>query len=209
MESEPGKAYATLKRMGAKPGDSLDDGSFNLIEHLEANLTNSESVERIASYFARVSQEYPPLNISTLPASVKSKLDDPDKLDQAPVLSESEIMEKIMKSKKPKSGIPGDLPRRIVQQFAPQLAKPFTFIYNNIIQSGEWPAIWKVEHGIPLQKCTNPTNEDDLRVISLTAFFSKVFERFVMDWLLFFISDLLDLNQYGGQKGSSVTSHTT
>ena len=114
MESEPGKAYATLKRMGAQPGDNLDDGSYNLIEHLEANLTNSESVERIASYFARVSQEYPPLNISTLPASVKSKLDDPDKLDQAPVLSESEIMEKIMKSKKPKSGIPGDLPRRIV-----------------------------------------------------------------------------------------------
>ena len=28
-----------------------------------------------------------------------------------------------------------------------------------------------------------------------------------MDWLLFFISDLLDLNQYGGQKGSSVTHY--
>ena len=46
MEYEPGKAYQTLKKMGAQPGDNLDDGSFNLTEHLEANLTSKESVER-------------------------------------------------------------------------------------------------------------------------------------------------------------------
>ena len=37
-ESDPGKAYATLKKMGAQPGDMLDDGSFTLISHLEVVL---------------------------------------------------------------------------------------------------------------------------------------------------------------------------
>ena len=207
MESEPGKAYKTLKKMGAKPGDMLDDGNFSLMEHLEANLTNKESVERIATHFARVSQEYPALDVSALPTQVLDKLRAPDMLLNTPSLSESEIIKQIQKAKKPKAGIPGNLPRRIVQKFAPQLAKPFAMIYNNIVQSGEWPSVWKIEHGLPLQKCNNPVNEDDIRVISLTNFFSKVFEKFVMEWLLFYIGDKIDLSQYGGQKGSGVSHY--
>ena len=72
--SDPGKAYATLKRMGAQPGDELDDGTFSLIEHLEANLTSKESVEKIAEHFSQISQEYPPLNIQALPQQVQNKL---------------------------------------------------------------------------------------------------------------------------------------
>ena len=49
-ESDPGKAYSTLKKMGAQPGDMLDDGSFSLISHLEKNLTNKESIEQIADH---------------------------------------------------------------------------------------------------------------------------------------------------------------
>ena len=55
-ESDPGKAYATLKRMRAQPGDDLDDGSFSLLEHLESNLTAKESVEKIAEHFSKISQ---------------------------------------------------------------------------------------------------------------------------------------------------------
>ena len=32
-ESEPGKAYSLLKRLGAQPGDLLDAGSFQIEEH--------------------------------------------------------------------------------------------------------------------------------------------------------------------------------
>ena len=62
-ESDPGKAYSTLKRMGCQPGDELDDGTFSLIEHLEANLTNKQSVEKIAEHFSQISQEYPVLKL--------------------------------------------------------------------------------------------------------------------------------------------------
>ena len=73
-ESDPGKAYATLKRMGAQPGDDLDDGSFSLLEHLEANLTNKESVDKIAQHFSSISQEFPALNIIHLSETVQAKL---------------------------------------------------------------------------------------------------------------------------------------
>jgi hypothetical protein len=59
-----------------------------------------------------------------------------------------------------------------------------------------------VEQGFPLKNVPNPLDEDQLRIISLTPFFSKVFEQIVMDWLLQYIGDKIDWSQYGGQKGT-------
>ena len=73
-----------------------------------------------------------------------------------PILDELEVYQKIMKAKKPKAGVPGDLPKTLIQEFAPELSTPLSKIYNNIIQIGKWPSDWKVEHGIPLKKVTNP-----------------------------------------------------
>ena len=101
----------------------------------------------------------------------------------------------------------GDLPRKLVQEFSPELSAPIKKIYNNIITSGLWPSEWKVEFGIPLQKVKNPKTKDDLRIISFTSFFSKVFEKFVMDWLLMYVGLLIDGGQYGELKGSSVTHY--
>ena len=52
-----------------------------------------------------------------------------------------------------------------------------------------------------------PETEDDLRPISLTPFFSKVAEHFVVMWLMQYIGDNLDFRQYGGIKGNSITHY--
>ena len=193
--------------MGAQPGDCLDEGSFTLIDHLQAKLTNQESVESIANHFAKISQEYPALEIDNLPQRIKDKINLASDESLIPKLDELQVYEMISKAKKPKSGVPGDLPRTLIKEFCPELATPLSTIYTSIIHSGLWPSSWKVEYGIPLQKVSNPRNEDELRIISLTAFFSKVLERFVMEWLLDFIGPQIDWRQYGGQKGSSVTHY--
>ena len=72
----------------------------------------------------------------------------------------------IQKSKKPRSSVPGDLPRRLLQEFAPELAAPAAQIFQNILKTGEWPKPWRTEYGVPLQKQANPANEDQLRIIS-------------------------------------------
>ena len=59
--------------MGCQPGDELDDGTFSLIEHLEANLTNKQSVEKIAEHFSQISQEYPALEVLKLSQNTQNK----------------------------------------------------------------------------------------------------------------------------------------
>ena len=124
-----------------------------------------------------------------------------------PEIQDYVVYEQIRKTRKPRSSVPGDLPRRIVQEFAPELAAPVAKILRNIVQSGEWPRSWRVEHGIPLKKVTNPAVEDDLRIISLTSFLSKVSEQFVINWLLEYVEDKIDWGQYGGMKGSSISHY--
>ena len=46
MEEDPGKAYQSLKKLGAQPGDCLDGGSFTLTSHIDDNLTTDESIEK-------------------------------------------------------------------------------------------------------------------------------------------------------------------
>ena len=205
-EADPGTAYATLKRMGAQPGDELDDGTFSIQEHLEANLTDKESVEKIADHFSQISQKYPALNIKNLSEAVQEKLKNIRKAD-LPYVSKYKVENMIKKAKKTKSGVPGDLPKILTKEFGPELSVPLSTIYQNIVQTAEWPDSWKVEHGLPLKKTANPENEDQIRIISLTPFFSKVFEKFVMSWLLEYLQEHLDWGQYGGQKGNSVSHY--
>ena len=58
-----------------------------------------------------------------------------------------------------------------------------------------------------MKKIPNPLTEDDSRIICLTPFFSKLFEKVVLKWLLHYISDKLDLSQYGVRKGTSINHY--
>ena len=59
--SNPGRAFSTLKRLGAQPGDCTDSNTFTLPSHLSDNLTEAESAERIADHFSDISKSFPPL----------------------------------------------------------------------------------------------------------------------------------------------------
>ena len=127
-------------------------------------------------------------------------------------MQEYEVYKRISKASKPKSGVPGDLPKKLVSEFGPELAEPVCSIFNSIVETAKqgtakWPSSWKLEYGTPLQKVTNPQSEDDLRVISLTTFFSKVLEKFVVEWLMKYIGDKFDPKQFGGLKGSSISHY--
>ena len=150
--------------------------------------------------------------METLPESVKMKMENPESDSKIPTLSDYEVYQKICAASKPKSGVPGDLPRRLVSEFAPELATPVCIIFNHILRSAEqgavkWPTTWKQELGIPLQKVADPQTEDDLRIISLTPFFSKVLERFVVNWLMAYIGNHIDPKQFGGLKGNSINHY--
>ena len=124
-----------------------------------------------------------------------------------PYISRQKVDTKIKEAKTTKGGVPGDLPVKLAKEFGPELARPAAKLFRTISKTGIWPTRWKTERGIPLKKTTNPESENDLRIISLTPFLSKVYEKFVVDWLTIYIADKIDPNQYGGKKGSSINHY--
>ena len=203
-QAHPGKAFNILKRLGAKPGDGTEGSTFSLPAHENENLSAEQSAERIANHFAAISQEFPPLNLKLLPVRVNTKL---QACAVPPIISEYEVYCQMKAAKKPRSGVPCDLPKILTQEFLPELSAPVCKIINSILFSGEWPDQWKLEHVVPIAKVPLPETEDDLRPISLTPFFSKIAEHFIVTWLLEFIGEKIDFRQYGGQKGNSITHY--
>ena len=209
-DTNPSKAYTILKKMGAQPGECDEISSFTLPEH--ENLMNAESAELIAEHFSKISREFPPLDRETLPDRVSQKINNPERESKVPELFEHEVYMRIKQANKPKSGVPGDIPKKLVNEFRPELSVPVTKIFKSILKSAKqgtakWPASWRQEFGTPFQKIPNPQSEDDLRIISLTAFFSKVMEKFIVEWLMSFIGDQLDPKQFGGLKGNSISHY--
>ena len=138
----------------------------------------------MADYFSDVSQEYLPLDITVLPPNVQSYMSSSPVGETIPHLSVHDVSRKLIKAKKPNSSVPGDLPKKVIQQFAGLLAKPVSVIYNNITSSSVYPQQWKTEHQLPVPKVYPPLSEDDLRNIAKTPFLSKAYESFIAEWLL-------------------------
>ena len=178
---------------------------FSLLSHESENLTAQQSAERIVIHFADISQSFTPLEVRLLPSHVQTKL----RTDDRPllVISVEETWRKLDTAKKPRSGVPGDIPRQLIKEFSVEIATPLCRIINEIATSAIWPSKWKREYITPIGKIPSPETEDDLRPISLTNFFSKVTEHFVVMWLLDYIGHLIDFTQYGGMKGNSITHY--
>ena len=103
--------------------------------------------------------------------------------------------------------VPGDIPQTLINECSPDLSIPVSQIFQNILKTFQWPKQWRIEYGVPLKKVSNPINEDQLRIISLTHFYSKVFENFVIDWLMKYVGKKIDWGQYGGLKGNSISHY--
>ena len=100
--------------------------------------------------------------------------------------------------------VAGDIFPVLVNRAAPYLATPLVHIYNSISISHTWPNLWKIEYVTPIPKKNVPECANDLRNISCTQLFSKIYESFVLEWVTgqVFLQD----NQFGGVKGRS-TEH--
>ena len=121
-----------------------------------------------------------------------------------PTLTVAEVSTRLRRFKKPKSMVPHDIFPSLVAPAADYLARPLAHIYNTISRTATWPLLWKQEFVTPIPKKSLPADLNDLRNISCTALFSKVYESFVLGWL----GDQVGMrsNQMGGMKGSG-TEH--
>ena len=57
-----------------------------------------------------------------------------------------------MKIKTNKATVKGDIPAKLIKEFAANLAEPFTDIINTSLSRGEYPQIYKYEVSTPVPK---------------------------------------------------------
>ena len=164
------------------------------IRDLRPGTPDHEIASEVAEYFNRISKEFKPLEPAEIPMTYHKDL---------PLLNAEQVENMLKKAKKTKSKVSGDIFPCLVNDCAPVLAVPLADVFNAIIQTFVWPLDWKKEHVTTIPKKNVPEDFSDLRNISCTLFFSKVFEGYVMEQLHSEIS--LKTNQYGGVRGCSTT----
>ena len=156
-----------LKKMGAAPGECVEEGDFTMIEHLEQSLTVEESLERMVVYFSGLSCQHPALDTDLLPDRVKAKLLTPADPADIPIITPYDVWQIQQGRHKTQSCVPGDLPPRLRYEFQVELCEPAALIFNNISQTGQWVEDWHKEFGTPLKKVPVPANEKALRIIAI------------------------------------------
>ena len=191
--TNPAKWYSLAKKIGLK-NDVNEQITIECLEGLPVN----SAADRIAEHFASISQEYDAISPDQLPSFLPAQ--------PPPVLQDYQVYTELKKMKKTKSTLPIDIPYKLRNEFAAELAKPLTNILNACLQTGIYPKKWKFEWVTPVPKTKNPKVIKDLRKISCTSDYSKLFERFLKNWILEDIQADLDPAQFGNQKGTG-TEH--
>ena len=159
------------------------------------DLNDKEVAEKLADHFNGISNEFDGLDPNKILTTYSSPVR---------VLTVGEVANRLRKIRKPKSMVKHDIFPSLVAPAAAQLAGPLTAIFNNISSTKTWPLLWKQEFVTPIMKKALPTSINDLRNISCTALFSKVYESFVLGWLGEQVG--IRANQLGGMRGAG-TEH--
>ena len=205
-EGKRNNSYKALRKL--ESGENCTkNANFTLPSHAEENLSAMQSAERLADYFAKISQEFEPICTEKFPPWIQETLAAGKSDTSKPVLEEWEVYEKLKKAKKPNSLVPGDLPVKLVKEFTVELSVPITRIYNRITDTAEYPRQWVTEYQLAIPKVYPPLSEDETRNIAGTAFFSKQYESFIGDWIFPYVEPFIDPGQCGGLKGSSITHY--
>jgi hypothetical protein len=177
------------KKIGAV--DKMSGGDI----HLESlsNFDNAECANKIAEHFASVSNEYSPVNNELLPCYLPAL--------PPPQVTEHDVYLRLEKMKKTKSTLPIDIPEKLRRECSPHLAAPMSKIINDSLNQSVYPSLWKHEWVTPAPKISNPQEITDLRKISCTSDYSKLYEGFIKDWIMEDVSANIDIGQFGGQPG--------
>lgn len=152
-------------------------------------------ISKLLKSFNGISSEFQGLDPSQIPTTYSSPI---------PLITVGQLVTRLRSFKKPKSMVRHNIFPALINEAAPFLAGPLCHIYNSMILTPTWPMKRKEEFVTPMLKKSVPESLNDLRNILCTAMFSKVFESFVLGWLVELVS--MHQNQIGGLRGAG-TEH--
>ena len=189
----PGQWYSCLKNITSFDQQKNEQPNVEEIRHL----SDQEQADIIAQQFARIQNEYEPLKSEDISVPYCAKSD-------IPHFSPAQVWFALTKLNTNKSTVSGDVPAKLIKEFAAYLAEPLTDILNTSVGRGEYPKISKFEVSTPVPK-SHPTEKlSQLRNISGLFNFDKVMEKLLAVMMIADMAAKMDPAQYGNQRGISI-----
>ena len=192
--SNTGKWYSKLKRMS---GQETNPQSDIMIKEL-MGLDDKQQAECIADHYASISNLYQPVKNENFEEYLKNISSKP------PNIGPFKVLKTIRKMRKNAATVKGDLPMKIISEFADDFTLPLTHIINTCLQEGKYPNIWKNEIVTPAPKVFPPEKLKHLRKIAGLFNFSKITDKIISEYLIADMAATRDKSQYGNEKGLSV-----
>ena len=178
-------------------GQEMNSVSEVMIEDLK-DLDDNEQAECIADHYASISNMYQPVKSEDFEEYLNEISSKP------PNVGPYKVLKTIRKMRKNASTVKGDLPMKIISEFADDFTLPLTHIINSCLQQGKYPNIWKNEVVTPAPKVFPPERLKDLRKIAGLFNFSKIMDKILSEFLISDMAATRDKSQYGNEKGLSV-----
>ena len=122
-------------------------------------MSDKEQAEAIADSFSAISNEYQPVNKESIKIP-------PFSSSSIPHYKPFQIRKYLEKIKTNKSTAPGDIPAKIIKEFAHSLCVPFTDIINSGFKVGHWPRTYKREFITPTPKQLPAEDREMLHLIA-------------------------------------------
>ena len=195
-KAKPGKWYSELKKITSFGQQKSDEIHVESIKDLPV----LEQAELIADKFAQVSQEYDKLKTGDIEVPEFCE-------DDIPQFTEEQVKAVLSEMDTKKSNVKGDVPARILKQFAGELSRPVTVVINSSLRQGIWPNIYKLEIVTPVPKVFPPMDIEQLRNISGLLNLDKVAEKLISKLMISDMKVKMDPSQYANQKGLSINHY--
>ena len=114
-------------------------------------------------------------------------------------------IEEIIKSFE--NGKASDIPIRLVKKSAHLISPILATLYNNCMNQGSFPTLFKVGKVTPVYKKDNKECIENYRPVSILPIFGKIFEKIIYTRLIkfFMANGILHEDQFGFRKGHSTT----
>ena len=193
--TNPRQWYRGLKRIAGY--DSRDENP--IVEDIK-HLSDIEQAELIAESFAKISNEYAPLDRSMIQVQ---------DIDRSSYLKTSakEVADTISSLNANKSVPKNDIPTKILKRFSSLICEPIAELINDCIAEGVWPDFLKIESVTPVPKVTHPQSANDLRKIAGLPNLSKVMEKIIVKYQVEDMRTKLDACQYANQANQSINHY--
>ena len=123
-EGKRQSTYKAIRKLGNQPGeDSLR--SIVLPAYVESGLSPQQCADRLADHFSAISMTVDPLDLEQFHPALRLALEEGKSYKGKPILSHHQVYTQMKHVTKPKSSVPGDIPRKLIQEFTYELAKPY------------------------------------------------------------------------------------